>query len=108
MKHARSVDKKLVYEAVKRIPRGKVSSYGAVAREVGVPGAARAIGSIMRGNPYAPVVPCHRVVYSDGRLGGFGGKSHIPKKARLLRSEGVRVTQGRIADFSRVFFDFGE
>jgi len=106
MKPVRRVDKRLVYKAVRRIPKGRVSSYGAVAEEVGVPSAARAIGSIMRSNPYAPMVPCHRVVYSDGRLGGFGGKSHIPEKVRLLRSEGVKVADGRIVDFSNVFYDF--
>jgi O-6-methylguanine DNA methyltransferase len=102
----RHVDKKLVYEVVKLIPKGKVSSYGNIARAVGVPGAARAIGSIMRTNPNPPTIPCHRVVYSDGRLGGFGGRSHMPKKVRLLRSEGIRVVNGRIADFSRVFHAF--
>jgi len=106
MRHARKVDKKLVYEVVMRIPKGKVSSYGAVARAVGVPEAARAIGSIMRANPNPPTIPCHRVVYSDGRLGGFGGRSHIPEKVRLLRSEGIRVANDRIVDFSRVFHDF--
>jgi len=106
MRCARKVDKKLVYEIVMRIPKGKVSSYGAVARAVGVPGAARAIGSIMRANPNPPTIPCHRVVYSDGRIGGFGGRSHIPEKARLLRSEGIRVVNDRIVDFSRTFHDF--
>jgi O-6-methylguanine DNA methyltransferase len=106
MRHTRNVDRKLVYEVVKLIPKGKVSSYGTIARAMGVPGAARAIGSIMRANPNPPAIPCHRVVYSDGRLGGFSGRSHIPKKARLLRSEGIRIVNGRIVDFSRVFHDF--
>jgi O-6-methylguanine DNA methyltransferase len=106
MKRTRHVDKKLVYEVVRRIPKGMVSSYGTIARAVGVPGAARAIGSIMRANPNPPIIPCHRVVYSDGRLGGFSGRSHIPKKARLLRSEGIKIANGRIVDFSRVFHDF--
>jgi O-6-methylguanine DNA methyltransferase len=99
------VDKQSVYRVVMRIPRGKVSTYGAVARAVGVPNAARAVGSIMRANQ-DPAVPCHRVVYWDGRLGGFGGSSGVPKKARLLRSEGIRVVGGRIESFERVLHEF--
>jgi len=106
MARRRKVDKEAVYGTVRRIPRGKVSTYGAVARAVGVPNAARAIGSIMRANPNPPIIPCHRVVYWDGRLGGFGGKSWVPKKARMLRSEGIRIAHGRIEGFAQVLYDF--
>ena len=74
-----------VYNVVKKIPRGKVETYGWVAKKIGSPRAARAVGQALRKNPYAPVVPCHRVVAANG-LGGFAGG--LAKKKRLLRSEG--------------------
>ncbi len=77
-----------VMEEVRRIPRGSVRSYADVARAVGRPGAARAVGQVMAANPLALWVPCHRVVRSDGRLGGYsGGGPEI--KRRLLELEGV-------------------
>jgi methylated-DNA-[protein]-cysteine S-methyltransferase len=74
-----------VYEAVKKIPRGEVRTYGWVAQRIGRPLAARAVGNALHKNPFAPVVPCHRVVAANG-LGGFAGG--LEKKKRLLRSEG--------------------
>jgi methylated-DNA-[protein]-cysteine S-methyltransferase len=86
----------MVYAAARKIPRGRVSTYGQLAKAVGKPGAARAVGQVMRHNPYAPEVPCHRVVASDGRLHGFGGKFNNPEKARMLRQEGVEIVNGKI------------
>lgn len=76
-----------VRQVVRSIPRGRVLTYGAVARKAGFPGAARAVGAIMKGN-YDETVPCHRVVRSDGKIGEYnrGGSS---KKAALLKKEGV-------------------
>jgi len=85
-----------VYEAVAKIPRGSVSTYGAIASEIGS-GSARAVGQALRKNPFAPEVPCHRVVRSDGSLGGFFGKSSadaLTKKRQLLESEGVTFDAG--------------
>lgn len=79
-----------------RIPRGKVTSYGTIAAALGNPKAARAVGMALHVNPYAPDVPCHRVIGSDGKLTGFA--SGIRRKAQLLRKEGVEVWDGRIAD----------
>ena len=75
-----------VYEATKRIPFGKVATYGQIAKAIGSPKASRAVGQALGKNPIAIVIPCHRVLASDG-LGGFsGGLSH---KRQLLRLEGV-------------------
>jgi len=79
---------KKVYNAVKRIPRGKVSTYAVVARSVGKPKAARAVGNALNKNPFRSV-PCHRVVRSDGVVGGYVRGSE--EKIRLLRREGVTV-----------------
>ncbi|MFA5034692.1 MAG: MGMT family protein [Candidatus Margulisiibacteriota bacterium] len=76
---------KKVYAAVKLIPKGEVRSYGWVARRIGRPKAARAVGNALNKNPFAPIVPCHRVVAANG-LGGFAGG--LKKKIALLRSEG--------------------
>jgi O-6-methylguanine DNA methyltransferase len=75
-----------VYLAVCRIPRGQTRSYRWVAERIGRPGAARAVGNALNRNPFAPIVPCHRVVRSDGSLGGYSrGQA---KKRALLRKEG--------------------
>jgi len=74
-----------VYAAVKTIPRGEVRTYGWVARQLGAPRAARAVGNALNKNPFAPIVPCHRVVASNG-LGGFA--RGLTAKKQLLRGEG--------------------
>ncbi|MFH0763687.1 MAG: MGMT family protein [Candidatus Omnitrophota bacterium] len=80
---------KKVYLAVSGIPKGEVRSYKWVAKAAGRPRAARAVGNALNKNPYAPVVPCHRVVKSDGSIGGFS--KGIKSKKKLLASEGVDV-----------------
>lgn len=99
------IDRNLVYKLLKQVPEGKVTSYKALARAAGNPKASRAVGMFMKTNPYAPHVPCHRVVCSDGRLGGFSGKKRIDDKIRMLRDEGVPVKDGRIVDFKKHYFD---
>jgi O-6-methylguanine DNA methyltransferase len=100
----RKIDAELVYSLTRQIPKGRVTSYGELAAAVGQPKAARAIGSIMHVNPYAPVVPCHRVVHKDGRIGGFGDKRGVARKIELLALEGVNVEGGRVRNFRRVYF----
>jgi len=97
-----------VWKTMRRIPRGKVTTYGELARALRTK-AYRAVGGACRHNPYAPEVPCHRVVASGGRIGGFGGKTsgkNIRQKIALLKKEGVAVEDGRVVDFSKVFFRF--
>jgi methylated-DNA-[protein]-cysteine S-methyltransferase len=82
---------------VKHVPAGKVTTYGAIAKALNT--SARAVGQAMRHNPYAPRVPCHRVVASGGGLGGFGGKTsgkNIARKIEMLRKEGVKIENGKI------------
>ncbi len=76
-----------VYRATRSIPFGKVATYGQIAKDIGQPKATRAVGQALGRNPIAIVIPCHRVVASDGGLGGFTGGLHWKKK--LLRHEGV-------------------
>ena len=84
-----------VLALVKEIPKGKVMTYKDLAHALDSR-AYRAVGQALRKNPHPITVPCHRVVCSDGRLGGYGGKMHSKKKISLLRKEGVAVEQGRV------------
>ena len=78
-----------VWLACAEIPRGQVRTYGWIARRVGRPGAARAVGQALARNPFAPAIPCHRVVGADGRLTGFSAPGGIAAKRRLLQREGA-------------------
>jgi methylated-DNA-[protein]-cysteine S-methyltransferase len=90
---------KRVYDAIRKIPKGKVLTYKAVAQKIHC-GSARAVGQALKKNPFAPEVPCHRVVASDLSLTGYFGATEgegIRKKARLLKSEGVSFdARGRV------------
>jgi len=93
---------------MEKIPEGKVTTYSLIAKKLNTK-AYRAVGNACRKNPYAPKVPCHRVVRSDGTIGGFGGKTSgktVEEKIQLLRKENVDVKNGRIVDFERVLFRF--
>jgi methylated-DNA-[protein]-cysteine S-methyltransferase len=79
-----------VYEAVRRIPCGEVRTYGEVALEIGAPGAAQAVGAALGRNPVPIVVPCHRVLASGGRSGGFSAPGGVETKFRMLEIEGAR------------------
>ncbi|HTY46547.1 MAG TPA: MGMT family protein [Methanomassiliicoccales archaeon] len=98
---------KRAYDMLLQVPKGRVTTYGALAKAIGKPKAARLVGAIMRGNPHAPRVPCHRVVKSDGTLGGYSGSdpANIKRKVQMLHQEGVEVDGDRVVDFERVFFD---
>ena len=85
-----------IYEAVKRIPQGKVASYGQVARMAGNPKMARAVGNALHRNPDPETIPCYRVVNAKGELSGefaFGGAGI---QAKLLRGDGIAVKDGRV------------
>lgn len=82
---------KEVWHALCRIPRGTTVTYAELARMIRKPRAVRAVANAVGANPLAPLVPCHRVVRSDGTLGGYSAKGGIRTKRALLESEGVRV-----------------
>ncbi|MFH1006237.1 MAG: methylated-DNA--[protein]-cysteine S-methyltransferase [Candidatus Latescibacterota bacterium] len=86
---------RLVWAAVRRIPYGQVRTYGGIAQEIGKWGAARAVGGALSRNPFALVVPCHRVVGSNGKLMGFG--AGVPWKQALLNLEGIEICRGRVS-----------
>ena len=80
-----------VWQYLKNIPRGKVKTYKQVAIAIKSPKSARAVANACGKNPYAPKIPCHRVIRSDGRLGGYSGRGGIRKKLELLRSEKFKI-----------------
>ena len=79
-----------VYAAACRIPAGEVRTYGEIAREIGAPGAAQAVGAALGRNPVPIIVPCHRVLASGGRSGGFTAPGGVATKFRMLEIEGAR------------------
>ena len=99
-----SLFENLVYEATKKIPKGRVSTYSSIASYIGRPKAARAVGNALNKNPFAPQVPCHRVLKSDGSLGGFS--FGVKAKIAILNKEGVCIVSNRAADFKNILFDF--
>jgi len=95
-----------VWEALKLIPEGKVTTYGAIAKYLDTK-AVRAVGSAVGKNPYAPAVPCHRVVLSSGDIGNYSGGEGVSTKIELLRKEGVTMNNGKIKNFSETLWLFG-
>jgi len=90
------------YQLLKKVPKGKVTTYKALAKALNTK-AYRAVGNAMNRNPYAPQVPCHRVINADGKLGGFA--SGINDKIKLLKSEGVEIKNNQI-DLNKHMFNF--
>ena len=79
-----------VWEAARRIPCGEVRSYGEIAREIGAPQGAQAVGVALGRNPVPIIVPCHRILAADGRSGGFSAPGGVATKFRILEIEGAR------------------
>ncbi len=87
-----------VYSLTRQVPKGRVTTYAALAHAIGHSGY-RSIGQALTRNPDIPTTPCHRVVNSDGSVGGYA--HDVQKKIQLLRSEGVLVENGKIVDFEK-------
>ena len=78
-----------VWKYLKTIPKGEVRTYTQVAKAINKPKAVRAVANAIGKNPYAPKIPCHRVIRNDGSLGGYSGDGGIKTKKKLLKSEGI-------------------
>lgn len=89
-----------IYNLTRQVPKGKVTTYGLLAKLAGKSKAGRAVGVFMKINPDAPRTPCHRVVASDGNLTGYSGKGGIAEKKKMLLKEGV-CFKGTRVDLSR-------
>jgi len=93
-----------IYELLKQIPKGKISTYKAVARALGDKSAARAVGRILSENNKPDLYPCYKIVYSDARVGNykFGGTA---EKSKRLAEDGIKISDNKISDFDSCFFD---
>jgi len=93
------------YDLLRQIPSGRVTTYAEIAHALGGK-AYRAVGTAMNKNPHPVIVPCHRVVNADGRLGkyAFG----CERKQQLLESEGLVIVDGKVQDFEQVLFRFNQ
>lgn len=93
-----------VYQKLLKVPKGKVTTYGELASAVGLENGQRVIGQIMNKNPFPVIIPCHRVVKSDGKIGGYYYGEKV--KTKMLSDEGVLVKNGKIQDWEKTVFRF--
>ena len=93
-----------VYRKLLEVPKGKVTTYGELAKAVGLKNGQRAIGMIMKKNLFPVIVPCHRVVKSDGKIGGYAYGERV--KSSILANEGIKIKDGKIVGFDNEKFYF--
>ena len=98
-----SLDKK-IYKKLLEVPKGKITTYGELAKAVGLKNGQRAVGKIMNKNPYPVIIPCHRVVKSDGKIGGYAYGEEI--KSDMLTREGIVIKNGKILDLENKIYRF--
>jgi O-6-methylguanine DNA methyltransferase len=96
---------KEVWRAIAKVPKGSVTTYGQIAKYLGTK-AVQAVGTAVGKNPYAPEVPCHRVVPANGKIGNYSAPGGVKRKIALLQKEGVQVKDGKIVDFKKRLFSF--
>ena len=93
-----------VYKKLLEVPKGKITTYGDLAKAVGLKNGQRAIGRIMNKNPYPGIIPCHRVVKSDKSVGGYA--FGIKVKTNMLQDEGVKINKGKVLDWKKIHHSF--
>ena len=86
------------------VPKGQITTYGELAKSVGLKNGQRTVGKIMNKNPYPVIIPCHRVVMSTGKIGGYAYGEHV--KINMLSSEGVKIKNGKIVDMENTLYRF--
>ncbi|GKS67219.1 hypothetical protein YTPLAS73_07660 [Nitrosarchaeum sp.] len=98
-----SLDKK-IYKKLLEVPKGKITTYGELAKAVGLKNGQRVVGKIMNKNPYPVIIPCHRVINSDGKIGGYAYGQEI--KSNMLSKEGIKIQNGKILDLENSIYRF--
>ena len=93
-----------VYKKLLEVPKGKITTYGEIAKAIGLKNGQRVIGKIMNKNPYPVIVPCHRVIKSDGKIGGYAWGEKV--KAKMLLNEGIKIKNGKILDVEKSIHRF--
>jgi len=87
---------------VKKIPGGKVTTYGIIAKKLKT--SPRAVGQALKRNKKPIIIPCHRVVRSDGHVGGYKGRENSSQKSKLLKKEGVRIEKNKIIEINKILY----
>lgn len=98
-----NTDKK-IYKKLLKVPKGKITTYGDLAKAVGLKNGQRAVGNFMNKNPYPVIVPCHRVIKSDGKVGGYAYGKDV--KINMLKKEGLKIKNGKIEDLANSLYRF--
>ena len=93
-----------IYKKLLEVPKGQITTYGELAKAVGLKNGQRIVGKIMNKNPYPVIVPCHRVVMSTGKIGGYAFGENV--KTKLLNDEGIQIKNGKIIDLENRVYRF--
>ena len=93
-----------IYKKLLEVPKGKITTYGELAKAVGFTNGQRAVGKIMNKNPYPVIIPCHRVVKADGKIGGYAFGEEI--KEHMLKNEGIQIPAGTLLDWENMIYRF--
>ena len=93
-----------IFKKLLEVPRGRITTYGELAKAVGLKNGQRAVGKIMNKNPYPVIIPCHRVVMSTGKIGGYAYGEHV--KTKMLYDEGIKIENGKIVDLKNTLYRF--
>jgi len=93
-----------IYKKLLQVPKGQVTTYGELAKAVGLENGQRTIGKVMNKNPYPVIIPCHRVIMSTGKIGGYAYGEKI--KSNMLTKEGIKIKNGKILDWKDKVYRF--
>jgi methylated-DNA-[protein]-cysteine S-methyltransferase len=93
-----------IFKKLLEVPKGQITTYGELAKAVGLKNGQRAVGKIMNKNPYPVIIPCHRVIMSTGKIGGYAYGEHV--KIKMLNDEGVKIKNGKIVDLENTIYRF--
>jgi methylated-DNA-[protein]-cysteine S-methyltransferase len=93
-----------IFKKLLEVPKGQITTYGELAKSVGLKNGQRAVGKIMNKNPYPVILPCHRVVMSTGKVGGYAYGEHV--KIKMLHDEGIEIENGKIIDLKNKIYRF--
>ena len=93
-----------IYKKLLDVPKGQITTYGELAKAVGLKNGQRVVGRVMNQNPYPVIIPCHRVVMSTGKIGGYAYGEEI--KEKMLHDEGIEISKGKIINLENKIYRF--
>ena len=93
-----------IYKKLLQVPKGQITTYGELAKAVGLKNGQRTVGKMMNKNPYPVIIPCHRVVMSTGKIGGYAYGENV--KTKMLNDEGLEIQNGKIIDLKNKIYRF--